>query len=137
VVLSSSCERNSSFVHNKALNRLHSSCTEDLVFVYTNSRVFNQNVTCMDEATMEWYKQSIVSNDFDSNEPIDLFHEYDALLTLIHQPLIWTAYSPTIEIHEGIWKRRMRCKDFELEKMGGTSRNGLHAMQMHYILEYQ
>jgi hypothetical protein len=58
VVSSSSCEQNwssFSFVHSKARNRLHSSCAKDLVYVYTNSRVFNQNVTFTDEAATEWY----------------------------------------------------------------------------------
>jgi hypothetical protein len=45
VVSSSSCERNwssYSFVHRKVRNRMHSSCAEDLVYVYTNSRVLNK-----------------------------------------------------------------------------------------------
>jgi hypothetical protein len=53
VVSSSSCERNwssYSFVHSKARDRLHSSCAEELPYVFTNSRVLNQNVTFMDEA---------------------------------------------------------------------------------------
>jgi hypothetical protein len=68
VVSSSSCERNwnsySSF-HSKARNRLHSSSTEDLLYVYTNSRVLNQNIMFTDEAATEWYKQSVVSKDSD------------------------------------------------------------------------
>jgi hypothetical protein len=53
VVSPSSCERNwssYSFVHSKARNRLISSRTKDLVYVYTNSRVLNQNVPFIDEA---------------------------------------------------------------------------------------
>jgi hypothetical protein len=45
VVSSSSCEQNwssYSIVHSKAQNKLHSSRVEDLVYVLTNSRVFNQ-----------------------------------------------------------------------------------------------
>jgi hypothetical protein len=56
VVIFSSCKRNwssYSFVHSKAQNRLQSSCIEDLLYVYSNSRVSNQNVTFMDEAAME------------------------------------------------------------------------------------
>jgi hypothetical protein len=34
----------------------------------------------MDEAMTEWYKQSVVSEDFDFDGPIDLFHEYDIFL---------------------------------------------------------
>jgi hypothetical protein len=56
VLSSSSCERNwssYSFVHSKAWNRLLSSRAEDLVYVYTNSRVLNQNVPFTDEAATE------------------------------------------------------------------------------------
>jgi hypothetical protein len=59
VVSSSSCKRNwssYSFMHSKARNRLLPSRAEDLVYVYTNSRVFNQNVPFTDEAATEWYK---------------------------------------------------------------------------------
>jgi hypothetical protein len=80
VVSLSSCERNwssYSFVHSKARNRLLSSRAEDLVYVYTNSRVLNQNVPFTDEAAIEWYKQSIVSEDSDSEGPADLFDDYD------------------------------------------------------------
>jgi hypothetical protein len=51
VVSSSSCEWNwssYSFVHSKARNRLLSSRAEDLVYVYTNSRVLNENVPFTD-----------------------------------------------------------------------------------------
>jgi hypothetical protein len=80
VVSSSSCERNwssYSFVYSKARNRLLSSCAEDLVYVYTNSRVLNQNVPFTDEAATEWYRQSVVSEDSDSEGPADLFDDYD------------------------------------------------------------
>jgi hypothetical protein len=80
---SSSCERNwssYSFVHSKARNRLHSSCAEVLVYVYTNSRVLNQNATSTDEGANEWYKQTIVSEDFDSDEPLNIMDEYDGVL---------------------------------------------------------
>jgi hypothetical protein len=53
VVSSSSCERNwssYSFLHSKARNRLLPSHAEDLVYVYTNLRVLNQNVPFIDEA---------------------------------------------------------------------------------------
>jgi hypothetical protein len=63
VVSSSSCERNwssYSFVHSKARNRLLPSHAKDLVYVYTNSRVLNQNVPFTDEAATEWYRQTVV-----------------------------------------------------------------------------
>jgi hypothetical protein len=50
---------------------------EDLVYVYTNSRVLNQNVPFTDEAATEWYRQTVVSEDFDSKGPADLFDDYD------------------------------------------------------------
>jgi hypothetical protein len=80
VVSSSSCERNWSsyfFVHSKAWNRLHSSRAEDLVYVHTNSRVPNQNIPFTDEAATKWYKQSVVSEDSDSEGPADLSNDYD------------------------------------------------------------
>jgi hypothetical protein len=80
VVSSSSCERNwssYSFVHSKAWNRLLSSHAEDLVYVYTNSRVLNQNVLFTDEAATKWYRQSVVSEDSDSKGPTDFFDDYE------------------------------------------------------------
>jgi hypothetical protein len=80
VVSLSSCKRNwssYSFVHSKARNRLLPSCAEDLVYVYTNSRVLNQNVLFTDEAAIEWYRQTVVSEDSDSEGPADLFDDYD------------------------------------------------------------
>jgi hypothetical protein len=64
-------------VHSKAQNRLLPSRAEDLVYVYTNSRVLNQNVPFLDEAAIEWYRQTVVSEDFDSKGPADLFDDYD------------------------------------------------------------
>jgi hypothetical protein len=80
VVSSSSCKWNwssYSFVHSKARNRLLPSRAEDLVYVYTNSRVLNQNVPFTDEAATEWYRQTVVSEDSDSKGPGDLFDDYD------------------------------------------------------------
>ena len=45
--------------------------------VYTNLRVFNQNVPFIDEAATKWYKQIIVSEDSNSEGPADLFDDYD------------------------------------------------------------
>jgi hypothetical protein len=80
VVSSSSCKRNwssYSFMHNKARNRLLSSLVEDLVYVYTNSRVLNQNVPFTDEAATKWYRQTVISEDSDFEGPADLFDDYD------------------------------------------------------------
>jgi hypothetical protein len=80
VVSSSSCEHNwssYSFVHSKARNRLLPSRAEDLVYIYTNSRVLNQNVPFTDEAATEWYKRTVVSEDSDSEGLADLFDDYN------------------------------------------------------------
>jgi hypothetical protein len=80
VVSSSSCERNwssYSFVHSKARNRLLPSRAGDLVYVYTNSRVLNQNVPFTDKAAIEWYMQTVVSKDSDSEGPADFFDDYN------------------------------------------------------------
>jgi hypothetical protein len=80
VVSSSSCEWNwtsYSFVHSKARNRLLPSRAEDLVYVYTNSRVLNQNIPFTDEAATEWYRQTVVSEDSDSEGPANLVDDYD------------------------------------------------------------
>jgi hypothetical protein len=50
---------------------------KDLVYVYTNSRVLNQNVPFTDEAATEWYMQTVVSEDSDSEGLVDLFDDYD------------------------------------------------------------
>jgi hypothetical protein len=47
-------------VQNKAWNRLHASQAEDLVYIYTSSKVLNQKLVLMDEATTSSYKQSTV-----------------------------------------------------------------------------
>jgi hypothetical protein len=47
------------------------------VYVYTNSRVQNQHVPFTDEAAIEWYRQTVVSKDSDSEGPMDLFDDYD------------------------------------------------------------
>ena len=80
VVSLSSWERNwssYSFVHSKVRNRLLPSCTEDLVYVYTNSRVLNQNMLSTDGTTTVWYMQTVVSENSDSKGPADLFDDYD------------------------------------------------------------
>jgi hypothetical protein len=47
------------------------------VYVYTNSRVLNQNVSFTDEAATEWYMQTVVSEDSDSEGLADFFDDYD------------------------------------------------------------
>jgi hypothetical protein len=47
------------------------------VYVYTNSRVLNQNVPFIDEAITEWYRQTVVSEDSDFEGPLDLFDDYN------------------------------------------------------------
>jgi hypothetical protein len=64
-------------VHSKVQNRLLPSRAEDLVYVYTNSRVLNQNVPFIDKAATEWYRQTVVSEGSDSEGPADLFDDYD------------------------------------------------------------
>ena len=64
-------------MHSKVQNRLLPSCAKDLVYVYTNSRVLNQNMPSTDGAATKWYMQTIVSEDFDSEGPADLFDDYD------------------------------------------------------------
>jgi hypothetical protein len=49
------------------------------VYVYTNLRVLNLNITFRDEATMKWNKQSVVSKDSNSNGPTNLFDAYVGL----------------------------------------------------------
>jgi hypothetical protein len=47
------------------------------VYVYTNSRVLNQNVPFTNEAAIEWYRQTIVSEDSDFEGPADFYDDYD------------------------------------------------------------
>jgi hypothetical protein len=128
VVSSSSCKQNwssYSFLHSKARNRLLSSCAEDLVYVYTNSRVLNQNVSFTDEAATKWYRQTVVSENSDSEGPADLFDDYDDVSTLTYQ-----TCPPTMKIPKGDQKNRTgyNSKLKKSEKMGGTSKTGLYKM---------
>ena len=47
------------------------------MYDYTNSRVFNQTVSFTDIAATEWYMQTVVSEDSDSEGPTDLFANYN------------------------------------------------------------
>ena len=74
VVSSSSCERNwssYSFVHNKSRNRLHAKRAEDLVYVYTNSKILAGMPEKQDAAEEEWYRQNRRAEDSDSEGPGD------------------------------------------------------------------
>ena len=65
-VSSSSCERNwssYSFVHNKSRNRFQKQRAEDLVYVYTNSRLIPK-AKAKDEK--KWYNENVSSKDSDS-----------------------------------------------------------------------
>jgi hypothetical protein len=56
------------------------------VYVYTNSRVLNQNVPFTDEAATEWYRQSVVFEDSDSEGLADLL-----MITMMFPTLIYQA----------------------------------------------
>jgi hypothetical protein len=47
------------------------------VYVYTNSRVLNQNVPFTDEAATKWYRQTVVSEDSNFEGPTDFYDDYD------------------------------------------------------------
>ena len=62
----SSCERNwnsYSIVHNKSKNRLQSKRIEDLVNVYTNSRLMAEG---KEKDKKKWYADNVDSEDLDS-----------------------------------------------------------------------
>ena len=123
-----------SFVHSKAQNRLLPSRAEDLVYVYTNLRVLNQNVPFIDEAAIEWYMQTIVSKDSDSKDLWTFLMIMMMFLTLIHQicPL-------TMRIFKGNLGNMMGCNNNlrELERMGGTSQTRMHAMRADCTMNHQ
>jgi hypothetical protein len=57
--------------------------------------------------------------------------------TLTYHAMIWTEYLPTMKIHKGNHKRWVEYKDFELEKIGGTSKIGLLNMKMDRTFKHQ
>jgi hypothetical protein len=64
-VSSSSCEQNwnnYSFVHNKSRNRLQPKRVEDLVYVYTNSRLLAEG---KEKDEKKWYVDNVDSEDLD------------------------------------------------------------------------
>jgi hypothetical protein len=77
-VSSSSCERNwssYSFVHNKSRNRLQPKRAEDLVYVYTNSRLMVEGKE-MDKK--KWYVDNVDSEDSNST-PEEEFEDHGDL----------------------------------------------------------
>jgi hypothetical protein len=77
-VSSSSCERNwssYSFVHNKSRNRLQPKRAEDLVYVYTNSRLMAEG---KDKDEKKWYDDNVDSEDSDS-APEEEFEDHGDL----------------------------------------------------------
>ena len=58
------------------------------MYVYTNSRILNQNMPSTDGATTKWYMQTIVSEDSDSEGPADLFDDYNDVFDF-HTPNIY------------------------------------------------
>jgi hypothetical protein len=72
VCSSSSCERNwssYSFVHNKTRNRLSSARAENLVYIYTNSRLARERV---DRDSAAWYLINMMSEDSDYSADEDI-----------------------------------------------------------------
>lgn len=71
VCSASSCERNwsmYSFVHNKVRNRLTPSRAEDLVFIYTNTRLMRRR---RGSTTAQWYARNMYSDDESENEDFE------------------------------------------------------------------
>ena len=65
VCSTSTCERNwsmYSFIHNKVRNRLKHSRAEDLVYIYTNSRLLRH---CRGPTPAQWYGLNTVHSDDD------------------------------------------------------------------------
>ena len=72
VVSSSSCKRSwssYSFVHNKSRNRLNAKRAEDLVYVYTNSKILAGMPEKKGFAEQQWYEQNRLVEDSDSEGP--------------------------------------------------------------------
>jgi hypothetical protein len=77
-VSSSSCERNwssYSFVHNKSRNRLQPKWVEDLVYVYTHSRLMAKG---KEKDEKKWYVDNVDSEDLDS-APEEEFEDHGDL----------------------------------------------------------
>jgi hypothetical protein len=79
-VSSSSCEQNwnsYSFVHNKSRNRLQLKRAEDLVYVYTTSRLMAEDKD-KDKDEKKWYADNVDSKDLDST-PKEEFKDHGDL----------------------------------------------------------
>ena len=71
VCFASACERNwsmYSYIHNKVRNRLKHSCVEDLVYIYTNSRLLQY---WRGPRLVQWYGLNEVHSDDDLDEEDD------------------------------------------------------------------
>jgi hypothetical protein len=69
MVTSSSCDRNwnsYSFVYNKSRNRLQLKWTEDLVYIYTNSRLMARG---KEKDKKKWYVDNVDLEDSNSTYP--------------------------------------------------------------------
>jgi hypothetical protein len=95
------------------------------VYVYTNSRVLNQNVPFTDEAATEWYRQTVVFEDFDFEGPADFYDDYDNVSDFDTPNMAIDD-----ELSKGNQKNKMgyNSKLRESEKMDGTFKTGLHTM---------
>jgi hypothetical protein len=95
------------------------------VYVYTNGRVLNQDAPFTDEAATEWYKQTVVSEDSDSEGPADLFDDYDDVSDFD---------TPNVSIDDENTQGQLGEQDEQQqqaqgsEKMDGTSKTGLYTM---------
>ena len=77
VCSASACERHwsmYSYVHNKSRNRLKHSCVEDLVYIYTNSRLIRYR---RGPRPAQWYKLNEVHSDDDLDEEDDNADDMD------------------------------------------------------------
>jgi hypothetical protein len=82
-------------------------------------------VPFINEAATEWYRQTFVSEDYDSEGPADLFDDYDDVSDFDTPNM-----SSTMRIPKGDQKNRTgyNSKLRESEKMDRFSKAGLHTM---------
>jgi hypothetical protein len=91
------------------------------VYVYTNLRVLNQNVTFTNEAATEWYKQSVVSEGSDSEGPADLSNDYDNVSNFDTLDVSIDNENNQRQLEE---QDGLQLQVRESEKMGGIPRLG-------------
>jgi hypothetical protein len=100
------------------------------VYVYTNSRVLNQNVPFTDEAAIEWYRQTVVSKDFDSEGLVDLFDDYNDVSDF-DTPNMSIDNENTqgrLEEQDGLQQQAQRIEEdgWDLQDWAAHNVNGLH-----------